>query len=158
MKEVNEMNEATLNFWNDYWGNQPKPTNVRAYRYGDTPDELAMMVASGKKTATSNALLLFELNNRIMPKVGDYHIILDKAFLPVALIQVQTVTIVPYDEIDEPFAIAEGDGSYENWDEIHERFFTEQLSKFKEPFHRKIDLVCQTFNVLAIHQNTKENL
>ena len=146
------MNEETLAFWFDYWGENEPPKNVRAYRYGDTPDELAAMVVSGEKTATSNALRLFELNQRVFPQIGDYHIILNKAFQPVALIQVETVSIVPYDEIDDAFAIAEGDGSYANWNEIHERFFEEQLAKFNEPFHRKIDLVCQTFKVLKVKE------
>ena len=121
-----------------------------AYCFGDTPDELAAMVVKGEKTATCNALRLYELNNKPIPRAGEYNIILNKALKPVVLIQLEKVEFVPYDEIDENFAIAEGDGSYENWDNIHTRFFTEALSQFNEPFNRKIILVCQHFKVLSI--------
>jgi len=144
------MNEATLKFWNKYWGREEKPVNVGAYCFGDTPDELAAMVVKGEKTATCNALRLYELNNRVLPKVDDYNIILNKVLEPVVLIQLEKVEFVPYDEIDENFAIAEGDGSYENWDNIHTRFFTDALSQFNETFNRKIILVCQHFKVLSI--------
>ena len=135
----------------EYWGSEEKPVNVGADCFGDTPDELAAMVVKGEKTATCNALRLYELNNRVLPKVGDYNIILNKALEPVVLIQLERVEFVPYDEIDENFAIAEGDGSYENWDNIHTRYLTETLSQFNETFNRKIILVCQHFKVLSIN-------
>lgn len=146
------MNEAAMKFWNAYWGKADKPTNVEAFCFGDTPDELAAMVVSGDKTATCNALRLYELNNEPIPRVGEYNIILNKALDPVALIQLEKVEFIPYDEIDERFAIAEGDGSYENWDNIHTRYFTEALSQFNETFNRKILLVCQHFKVLSVRE------
>ena len=149
------MNEQATKFWLAYWQNDTPPTNVRAYRFGDTPDELANLVAKGVKTTTSNAKKLFEANNKPIPKVGDYNIILNKNFEPVALIQITTVEIKHYDEVDEPFAIAEGDGSYENWHAIHERYFSEQLAKIQELFHSKIELVCQTFKLLKVNEQLK---
>ena len=46
------MNDATLEFWNKYWGSEEKPANVGADCFGDTPDKLAAMVVKGEKTAT----------------------------------------------------------------------------------------------------------
>ena len=88
--------------------------------------------------------------NKMCFFISEYNIILNKALEPVVLIQLEKVEFVSYDEIDESFAIAEGDGSYENWDAIHTRFFTEALSHFNETFNRKIILVCQHFKVLSI--------
>ena len=152
------MNELAMKYWNDVINQQniEENVNVRAYRFGDTPDELAQLVVDGVKTATCNALKLYELNNRPVPQCGDYHIILNKDFEPVCVIQITSVNIKKYDEIDEKFAIAEGDGSYENWDDIHVRFFTEQLGLFNEPFHRQIELVCQLFRVVHIHNAYKK--
>lgn len=146
------MNEQAFKFWLAYWQNSTPPTNVRAYRFGDTPDELADLVAKGIKTTTSNAKKLFEVNNKPIPKVGDYNVILNRNFEPVALIQITSVEIKKYNEIDESFAIAEGDGSYANWHAIHERYYSEQLAKIKEPFHPEIDLVCQTFKLLKVNE------
>ena len=144
------MNEQATNFWLNYWGAKEPPKNVRAYRFGDTPDELAELVAKGIKTATCNAKRLFELKGQPIPTTGDYNIILNKQFQPVALIQISSVEIKKYSEIDEAFAIAEGDGSYENWHHIHERYFTEQLRAYNESFHSNIELVCQTFKLLQV--------
>ena len=152
------MNELAMQYWNEVriQQNIVEDVNVRAYRFGDTPDELAQLVVDGVKTATCNALRLYELNNRALPQCGDYNIILNKAYEPVCVIQITSVDIKKYDEIDEVFAIAEGDGSYGNWDDIHVRFFTEQLGLFNESFHRQIELVCQTFRVIHIHSAYKK--
>lgn len=146
------MNESTMRYWKEISAqlNLPSESFVRAYRFGDTPDELAALVAKGIKTTTSNALTLFEASGKALPKVGDYNIILNKDFEPVCLIRIERVEIKLYDEIDEAFAIAEGDGSYETWDAIHVRYFTEQLSKLNVPFSRKIPLLCQTFKLIHI--------
>ena len=147
------MNDLAMKYWNEVLKEEKieNDVKVRAYRFGDTPDELAQLVVDRVKTATCNALKLYELNNRPLPQCGDYNIILNKEFNPVCVIQITSVTIKKYDEIDEQFAIAEGDGSYKNWDEIHVRFFTEQLGLFNEPFHRQIELVCQSFKVVHVH-------
>lgn len=147
------MNDLAMKYWNEVLKEKKieNDVKVRAYRFGDTPDELAQLVVDRVKTATCNALKLYELNNRPLPQCGDYNIILNKEFNPVCVIQITSVTIKKYDEIDEQFAIAEGDGSYKNWDEIHVRFFTEQLGLFNEPFHRQIELVCQSFKVVHVH-------
>ena len=152
------MNEQALKYWNEVTIQQDIAcdTEVRAYRFGDTPNELAQLVVDGVKTATCNALRLYELNNRPIPQVGNYNIILNKAFEPVCVIQITAVEIKKYDEIDEAFAIAEGDGSYKNWDDIHVRFFKEQLGLFNESFHRQIELVCQIFKVIHIHDEYKK--
>ena len=149
------MNKACEEFWQQYCNEKQIDAStayVRAYRFGDTPDELAQLVADGIKTTTSNAQRLFELNGKIVPKVGDYNIIMNKVFEPIALIQIGNVEIKRYDEIDEAFAINEGDGSLENWDAIHERYFKEQLAQHNEPFSKEIPLVCQTFSVLKVNK------
>ena len=114
------MNELAMQYWNEVriQHNIEGHIKVRAYRFGDTPNELAQLVVDGVKTATCNALRLYELNNRPLPQAEDYNIILNKAGEPVCVIQITSVDIKKYDEIDEVFAIAEGDGSYENWDDI----------------------------------------
>ena len=147
---VRLLNEDALKFWHDYWGSEKVTNNVEAFCFGDTPDELAELVVTGRKTATCNALKLYELTNKRLPKVEDYNIILNKAFEPVALIQIEKNEFIPYDQISETFAIAEGDGSYENWDNIHTRYFSEMLSEYNETFNRNIILVCQTFKLLTV--------
>ena len=147
-----------MQYWNEVLTqhNIEDELKVRSFRFGDTPNELAQLVVDGVKTATCNALRLYELNNRPLPQAGDYNIILNEAFQPVCVIQITAVEIKKYAEIDEAFAIAEGDGSYKNWDDIHVRFFTEQLALFNEQFHRQIELVCQTFQVIHIHDAYKK--
>ena len=149
------MNELCEAFWLSYCEESSMDAAaqfVRAYRFGDTPDELAQLVATGVKTTTSNAEKLWTLKQKRMPICGDYNIIMNKQYEPVALIQITKVEIKRYDEIDEAFAIAEGDGSYENWDRIHERYYKEQLAIYDEPFSKEIPLLCQTFQLVKVNK------
>ena len=149
------MNEQCEQFWLNYCEEAAIDATaqfVRAYRFGDTPDELAQLVATGVKTTTSHAQKLWMLKQKRIPMCGDYNIIMNKQYEPMALIQILKVEIKRYDEIDEAFAIAEGDGSYENWDCIHERYYKEQLAMYDEPFSKDIPLLCQTFQLVKVKQ------
>lgn len=108
------MNEAAQAYWDEYWKDDKKPNSVSSGMFGDTPDELAQLVISGVKTATCSGYVFYGLENVPLPTAGDYFIILNQEEQPVAFIKTVDVTLVPMNEVSEEFAIAEGDGSYEN--------------------------------------------
>lgn len=146
------MNDQSISYWQQVKEKYELDEDafVRAYRFADTPNELAQLVVDGVKTASSNTKHFFEQPHRHMPRPGDYNIILNKDFFPVCCIQVLTVETVKYDNVDEAFAIAEGDGSYENWDAIHTRYFEEQLAPYNLSFNRQLLLICQSFKLIDI--------
>lgn len=154
------MNELAHSYW-QIVQNELQLTGdmfVRAYRFADTPDELAELVVLGQKTATSNTKKFFEKTSRHIPQAGDYNIILNRKYEPVCAIQIETVEIKRYCDVDEQFALMEGDGSYKNWDEIHTRYFTNQYKQFAdgESFHREILLICQTFRLIHVNRNNQK--
>jgi uncharacterized protein YhfF len=150
IKGAFEMNEQAITYWNElkHRHHISEQAFVRAYRFAETPNELAQLVIDGIKTASSNTNHFFEQPNRHMPQIGDYNIILNKEFRPVCCIQITAVKTCMYEEVDEAFAIAEGDGSYENWDAIHTDYFSEQLAAANLVFHRQTLLLCQSFQLI----------
>ena len=144
------MNEAAQAYWDEYWKDDEKPNSVSSGMFGDTPDELAQLVISGVKTATCSGYVFYDLENIPLPTVGDYFIILNQEEQPVAIIKTVDVTLVPMNEVTEEFAIAEGDGSYEKWKSIHERYFTSELEKVGLEFSEDMLLVCERFKLIDV--------
>ncbi|WDH77315.1 ASCH domain-containing protein [Exiguobacterium marinum] len=151
------MNEMTLAYWNEYRkenGSHP-PIDVEAFQFGDDANALAALVVSGKKTATCSAHVLYEMENELLPYVGQYAIVLDATERPVAIIQTTDVTIQPMNEVSEEFALAEGEGTYADWWDIHERFFSELLGSYQLSFSPSMKLVCERF-IVVDRFNVKE--
>ncbi|WP_054710348.1 ASCH domain-containing protein [Bacillus sp. JCM 19041] len=91
------------------------------------PDHLAELVIKGQKTATSSAALFYEIHQLPFPRVGDFAIVLNGNDQPVAIIKIVDFKLIPMNEVTGAFAIAEGDGSYENWKAIHETYYRQEL-------------------------------
>ncbi|HGH7175903.1 TPA: ASCH domain-containing protein [Bacillus wiedmannii] len=144
------MNEAAQQYWVEYWKDAEIPKSVSAWKFGDTPNRLAKQVVDGTKTATCSAYLFYELKNIPLPTTEDYSVILDHDENPIAIVKTIEVTIVPMNEITEEFAIAEGDESYKNWKEIHERYFRSKLNEVGHDFSDDILLVCERFRRIDI--------
>ena len=144
------MNEMTLAYWNQYLEkSKVHPlTEVEAFQFGDDANALAELVVSGKKTATCSAYMLYEIENEPLPYIGQYAIVLDVADRPVAIIQTTEVTIQAMNEVSEAFALAEGEGTYREWWDIHERFFSELLRSYQLSFTPSMNIVCERFKVV----------
>ncbi|PFM66872.1 ASCH domain-containing protein [Bacillus cereus] len=146
------MNAAAQRYWEEFWKNEEAPQNVSAWRFGDTPNRLAQQVVERTKTATCSAYLFYQLENIPIPTTEDYGVILDHDENPVAIVKTIEVTIVPMNEITEEFAIAEGDGSYTNWKEIHERYFRSKLDEVDHEFSEDMLLVCERFRIIDVRR------
>ena len=144
------MNQAAMEYWEQYWGDKERPESVSAWMFGDTPDELAQLVIEEKKTATCSAHVLYELENEPLPTTKDYSIILNSKEEPVAIIKTTEVSLVPMNEVTEEFALAEGEGSYEEWKSIHERYFTSELTPRGIEFSEDMLLVCERFTLIDV--------
>ncbi|MCM3280761.1 ASCH domain-containing protein [Exiguobacterium sp. MER 193] len=144
------MNEMTLAYWNQYLEkSKVHPlTEVEAFQFGDDANALAELVVSGKKTATCSAYMLYEIENEPLPYIGQYAIVLDAADQPMAIIQTTEVTIQAMNEVSEAFALAEGEGTYREWWDIHERFFSELLRSYQLSFTPSMNIVCERFKVV----------
>ncbi|MFJ5625720.1 ASCH domain-containing protein [Peribacillus loiseleuriae] len=134
-------------FWNDFCvvNNEEGIVYKDAFQFGASADWLADLVVEGKKTATTSGLVFYELEKEAIPQAGEYYIVLNGQDEPVAVIQIQSVEVVPMNEVTEDFALAEGEGDYQFWWEAHEKFFTETLKEYDKEFSPEMLVVCERF-------------
>ncbi|RDX01392.1 ASCH domain-containing protein [Listeria kieliensis] len=154
------MNREIENYWLKYASEHNLNLQVPDYwMFGDGSkkmgDELADLVLAGKKTGTCAAKVVYDLENEVMPTVGQYDIVLNGDEFPVAIIKYTAVEEVPMNEVSEAFALSEGEGdlTYNYWYTEHEKFFTWELKQYGMTFRPDLILVCQTFEVVDANSN-----
>lgn len=123
-----------------------------AWAFGAIPehaDGLLALVLDGTKTGTASPLWDYEHAEEPVPAVGDRSIILDGGGTPRALIETTAVSIVPFDDVSEEHAHAEGEGerTLVAWRDIHERFWR-NYSENPRGYEPDMPVVCERFRVL----------
>lgn len=118
-----------------------------AWSFGIDADKLAELVRTDVKTATSSLFCRYLAKNIPLPKVGEYHIVLNGQKKPVCIIQLTNVEVIPFDEVSEQHAFNEGEGnrSLASWQADHRAFFTQELVRYHQVFDEKTPIVCETF-------------
>ncbi len=105
---------------------------------------LTALVLAGRKTATCMPLRDVESGGEAMPVVGRQDVATDWDGTPVALVETVEVTIRRFDEVDEAFALAEGeDESLEGWRAGHRRYFERNGG-----WSPDMALVCERFRLV----------
>ncbi|QRV02036.1 ASCH domain-containing protein [Arcanobacterium phocisimile] len=110
--------------------------------------KLALLAVHGDKTATSSYAPAYDAANEQYPQVGDLAILLDGDANPVALIRNRQVDLIPFNEISEDVAQAEGEGDLEHWREEHTRVFTEDAHAAGIEFDETANVVVEYFDVM----------
>ncbi|WP_010204089.1 ASCH domain-containing protein [Salinibacterium sp. PAMC 21357] len=123
-----------------------------AWAFGATPahaDGLLDLVLAGTKTATASSLWDYEHAGDPVPEVGWLNIILDGSGVPRALLETTAIDLVPFDEVTESHAFAEGEGdrSLSHWREVHERYWREH-SEGPKGFEPDMPVVCERLRLL----------
>lgn len=120
-----------------------------AWQFGDDADALAALVLSGKKTATSSALCMYEADEPL-PKENEYSIILDSRDDAVCIIRTTRVYTAAFRDVapEHAFKEGEGDRSLEYWRSVHRRFFTDELRTAGLVFDENMTVVCEEFEVV----------
>ncbi|WP_093187824.1 ASCH domain-containing protein [Pseudovibrio sp. Tun.PSC04-5.I4] len=124
--------------------------NLPSFSFGDSPelaDELLQLVLNGMKTATCGDLHSYEAEGETLPKPGDQFVILDGKGQEACIIEMITVTARQFDEIDEVWAVLEGEGdlSLEHWQQGHKEYFERN-----GVYAPDMKLVCEYFKVVQI--------
>lgn len=118
------------------------------FTFGDSRalcDELLALVRSGVKTATCGALRDFAEGGEAMPVTGRRDIALDWDGNPALLIETTEVTIHRFCEVPEDFALAEGEGTFADWQQGHIGYFTRNGG-----FDPQMKLVCERFRLIEV--------
>ncbi|MBX0356121.1 ASCH domain-containing protein [Halobacillus sp. Nhm2S1] len=147
------MNEQAKAYWDSYWKGKEKPESVKAWSFGTAPDRMARLVMDGVKTATCSARQAYEVEKEALPEVGEYNIILNGEDEPAAIIRTTEVEVVPFNEVTEEFARAEGEGdlSYHKWLEFHKKFFKKESEEIGYDYSEDMDLVCERFQLVHVN-------
>ena len=117
---------------------------AQTFTFGDSRalcDGLLALVRSGRKVATCGALREFEEAGEALPVAGRRDIALDWAGTPALVIETTEVTLRRFCDVDEAFALAEGeDDSLEGWRAGHTAYFERNGG-----FSPDMMLVCERF-------------
>ncbi|WP_243408794.1 ASCH domain-containing protein [Microbacterium sp. TPD7012] len=150
-----ESDDARIaDYWRDARTALPElpETPPEAWGFGATPwqaDELLALVLAGLKDGTASSLWDYEANGDPLPAVGEMSIILDGSGAPRAVIETTAVEIVPFDEVDEVHASAEGEGdrTLAHWREVHEQYWREH-SENARGYAPDMPVVCERFRLI----------
>ncbi len=117
------------------------------FTFGDNEElcnELLSLVRSGGKTATCDALREFGPEGEAMPVVGRRDIALNWDGTPALIIETLEVTQTRYCDVDESFALAEGENEdLEGWRRDHRLYFERHGG-----FDNAMMLVCERFKLV----------
>jgi histidinol-phosphate aminotransferase len=121
-----------------------------AWSFGATAeqaDELLALVLGGSKTGTASSAWDYAAEGEPLPVVGELSVILDGAAEPRAVVQTVAVAVVPFNEVDESHAFAEGEGdrSLAHWRRVHENFWREHSARGFAP---DMPVVCERFELI----------
>lgn len=138
--------------WNDYL----KTTNIKdadyqgSYSFGTVADELANLVVTNKKTATSSLIYSYEQEQLPLPKANQYYIIEDSSNKPVAIIRNTEIRQFKFKDVTAEIAELEGEGTLEKWIEDHELFFTNELKQYGKQFNDQYLVLTEIFEVVKV--------
>ncbi|MDR1606734.1 MAG: ASCH domain-containing protein [Streptococcaceae bacterium] len=131
------MRESDKRFWEQF----KSDTGLKDAQFGsawgfgtttEMADELGQLVLMGKKTGTSSAVSLYEIDQEPFPTVGKvFDILLDGNERPIAILQNIKVTPFRFEDVTAEMARKEGEGdlSIAYWQKVHRRFFKEEFQK-----------------------------
>lgn len=122
------------------------------FSFGDSAalaDELLALVLAGVKTATCAPLRNFGPGREPMPRVGRIDVVLDGSGRPACAIETLAVEVRRFDEVDEDFALAEGEGTFDEWRSGHEVYFDRNGG-----FSPDMEVVCERFRVVEVFPRT----
>jgi uncharacterized protein YhfF len=113
-------------------------------------DECAALVLAGRKRATAPSLWSFEARGEPLPRPGDLHVVTDWAGRARCVIRTTAVHVVPFDQVTEAHAAAEGegDGSLAQWRVVHRAYYERELAGTAYRIDDRMPIVCERFEVV----------
>ena len=131
---------------------QARRAGSTTFTFGDSEElcnDLLRLVRSGKKTATCEALREFGPEGEAMPVVGRRDIALNWDGTPALIIETLEVTRMRFCDVDECFALAEGENDdLEGWRCDHQQYFERNGG-----FDREMMLVCERFKLVHDYES-----
>lgn len=118
---------------------------LEGWSFGDNPemaDELARQTAQGKNLA--NCYLWIE--GSALPQIGGRSYVKNSKGFPVCVLEVIQVEKIPFCDVRQSFALAEGYSTLDEWKGVHLDFF----GRIDRNFNTQTILVCQRFKLVHV--------
>jgi uncharacterized protein YhfF len=152
------LNAAVAAFWNRYLdalpaGHPHRRATPDVFSFGDTAalaDELAALVLSGRKKATTSLPVEYTSESQPLPEAGHVSIVTRSNAAPAAVIEFVEVRVVPFQAVDAAYAAieGEGDGSLAFWQAAHRAYFRRVCERVGGRFEETTPVLCQQFRVV----------
>ena len=127
-------------------------TKLISFTFGDNEElcnELLLLVRSGKKIATCEALREFGPEGEAMPVVGRRDVALNWDGTPALLLETLQVIQERFCDVDEGFALDEGENDdLAGWRRDHQKYFERQGG-----YDPEMMLVCERFRVIHDYES-----
>ena len=121
--------------------------NVCFYDSNGT-DEILDNILCGKKRANTELFSLFEAQMQLLPRTGDYTVVLDSDMQPRCITRTTKVEVVPFEDVTADCAAAEGDGTLAAWKKAHSKAFAAACEEIGMDFDESMKCVCEYFDVV----------
>lgn len=116
---------------------------------GFVNDEILSIVLVGKKTAIFSSLATYIADNDVLPTSGEYYVVLDRAQNPRCIIEIESVSVVPFYEVTWEMAQQDGiDSNLHEWRERMQEELEEEGDFVGFDFFPELKLVFQIFRVV----------
>ena len=116
---------------------------------GFVGDELMALLISGKKTAFFTSWATYAIDQEPLPISGELYIVVDRTGKPQCVIEIDSVAVLPFNEITWEMAKQEGeDENLQAWREKQQEYLTDEGAVLGFEFTPDIKLVFQTFHVV----------
>lgn len=111
--------------------------------------ELITLVLSDKKTAFFTSWSTYAIDQEPLPVSGELYIVVDKTNTPRCVIEIQSVNVIPFNEVTWEMAQLEGeDENLGAWRERQQEYLEDEGAVLGFEFTPDIKLVFQTFKVV----------
>lgn len=121
--------------------------NVCFYDSNGT-DEILDNILCDKKRANTGLFSLFEAQMQLLPRTGDYTVVLGSDMQPRCITRTTKVEIVPFEDVTADRAAAEGDGTLAAWKKAHRKAFAAACEEIGRNFDESMKCVCEYFDVV----------
>ena len=112
-------------------------------------DELIALLISGQKTAFFSSYATFAIDQEPLPVSGELYVVVDRTNMPVCVIELESVNILPFNEVTWEMAKKEGeDETLEAWREKHQEYLEDEGAMLGFEFSPDIKLVYQSFRLV----------
>lgn len=116
---------------------------------GFVGDELISLVIGNKKTAFFSSWATFAIDQEPLPVSGELYVVLDRSDTPRCIIEIESVNIIPFNEVTWAMAQQEGeDQNLDEWRDRKQEYLEDEGAVLGFDFTPDIKLVFQTFKVI----------